>query len=59
MIFDTEIEIYGGNGSGSRSWLPLKSTSSLLQNGIQNGTNRMKANIKRVKANPAIDVKVE
>mgnify|MGYP002861948214 FL=1 len=32
MIFDTEMDIFGGNNSSS--WRPMKSTSTLLQNGI-------------------------
>ena len=32
LVFDTEMDIYGGNNSDS--WRPMKSTSTLLQNGI-------------------------
>jgi hypothetical protein len=49
LVFDTEMDIYGGNNSAS--WRPMKSTSTLLQNGIEGKFAQLRVCVKRQKVN--------
>lgn len=57
LVFDTETDIY--NCSSGARWGAMKSTSTLLQNGIQGKFANLKLNIRRQKINQKLDVRVE